>query len=302
MKRRFALIWAATAMCVVLTLRVRAAESPDQVRRGIAPLLVHHVMYVHHAYEGSYLHYDGNGRLLNHVAEGMWADTGAIYPNKVELNSAGLLHIEADRVAVAFDHRKGAWVTTRRDNTPVVLEMQFDPAGLTLEVAKRALAAVFASDMRELAPELPAYWQPCIAGTVARDAAMRNRMFCFEKGIAPDMQTHAPVQTDAPRERAGMQGAHPIYSTAPRFTDVAREFHFNGTAYLWLIVDEEGRPAEIYVVSPVGYGLDDEAVKALAQWRFVPAMLNGKPSRSQVTVDVNFKGPPLPPPIRGRRR
>jgi protein TonB len=67
--------------------------------------------------------------------------------------------------------------------------------------------------------------------------------------------------------------------------------HVSGTTVLWLIVDEQGRPAEIYVASPLGYGLDDQAVDAIGRWRFRPARLNGRPVRTQMTVAVNFKTP-----------
>jgi protein TonB len=39
----------------------------------------------------------------------------------------------------------------------------------------------------------------------------------------------------------------------------------------------------------LGYGLDKEAEKAVKNWRFKPAMLNGKPVAAKVQVEVNFR-------------
>jgi len=103
-----------------------------------------------------------------------------------------------------------------------------------------------------------------------------------------------------PIVRHGVSDPKPVYTINPRVTEVAREFHFNGSSILWLIVDEQGLPADIYVVSPVGYGLDDEAVTAVARWKFTPAKVKGKPTRAQMTIEVNFKVPMPRKPI-GRR-
>src|SRR5690349_16479979 len=125
MKRAFAVIratlWAATFL---LCAAAAAADSPEQVRHELAGTLIHHTVYLRHAYAGTYLHYDGSGKLLNQVPHGHWTDSGAVYPLKLEVNGAGLLHVEAERVAVAFDHRRGQWATMRRENAPVVIEVQ----------------------------------------------------------------------------------------------------------------------------------------------------------------------------------
>jgi outer membrane biosynthesis protein TonB len=39
---------------------------------------------------------------------------------------------------------------------------------------------------------------------------------------------------------------------------------------------------------PVGCGLDEEAVEALKNWRFLPGTLNGTPVPTRILVMVNF--------------
>lgn len=54
-------------------------------------------------------------------------------------------------------------------------------------------------------------------------------------------------------------------------------------------VRSDGLPADIRLVEPAGYGLDESALKALQQWKFSPAHLpNGTPVSSRVTVEIAF--------------
>ena len=43
------------------------------------------------------------------------------------------------------------------------------------------------------------------------------------------------------------------------------------------------------VVRSLGLGLDAEALKALDQWRFIPAKKDGKPLAVEVRVAVTFR-------------
>ena len=58
---------------------------------------------------------------------------------------------------------------------------------------------------------------------------------------------------------------------------------------LWLIVDDQGRPRDIRVVRGLGFGLDARAVEAVKQWRFQPAMKDGRPVNVQISVEVGFR-------------
>ncbi len=51
---------------------------------------------------------------------------------------------------------------------------------------------------------------------------------------------------------------------------------------------ENGSTSHIEIVKPVGLGLDEEAVKAVEQYEFVPAMQNGKPVKVDLFIDINF--------------
>ena len=61
-----------------------------------------------------------------------------------------------------------------------------------------------------------------------------------------------------------------------------------GTVVLWLVVGSDGKPRDIQVLRTLGLGLDEKAIEAVRNWRFEPAMKDGKPVAAQINVEVNF--------------
>jgi protein TonB len=80
-----------------------------------------------------------------------------------------------------------------------------------------------------------------------------------------------------------------IYQVDPEFSEEARKAKFSGNVQVYLIVDEQGNPTHVRVVRGVGMGLDEKAVEAVRQYKFKPAMQNGKPVKVDLYIDVNFQ-------------
>src|SRR5579863_6263814 len=77
----------------------------------------------------------------------------------------------------------------------------------------------------------------------------------------------------------------------PEYSFEARDAHVQGTVVFQIIVDEQGRPADISVLSPLAFGLDERAQAAIEKWRFLPGSKEGKPVRILATGEVNFHLP-----------
>ncbi len=84
------------------------------------------------------------------------------------------------------------------------------------------------------------------------------------------------------------------YAPDPVYSEEARQAKYEGTVVLWMIVSAEGLPQDIKVQRSLGMGLDEEAIKAVTQWRFEPATKDGKPVPVMINVEVNFRLPPSP--------
>jgi periplasmic protein TonB len=86
----------------------------------------------------------------------------------------------------------------------------------------------------------------------------------------------------------GISAPQAISAPDPDYTEEARRAKKQGTCVLWLIVDAAGRPRDIKVVRGLGLGLDAKAMEAVRQWRFQPALKDGKPVDVQISVEVEF--------------
>ena len=87
----------------------------------------------------------------------------------------------------------------------------------------------------------------------------------------------------------GVSAPKAIYSPDPEYSEEARKAKYQGTCVLWLIVGPDGRPRDIRVARTLGLGLDEKAIEAVKNWRFEPAMKDGKPVAVPINVEVSFR-------------
>lgn len=77
----------------------------------------------------------------------------------------------------------------------------------------------------------------------------------------------------------------------PTYTDEARNAGIQGTVRLAVLVNEGGKVTSTLVFFGIGFGLDQEAIRAAQRLRFEPAMKDGKavPFWQMVEVEFNLK-------------
>lgn len=97
-----------------------------------------------------------------------------------------------------------------------------------------------------------------------------------------------PVPANAYRVGNGVSVPKLLHREDPEFSLESRSKHQQGTVILAVIIGEDGRVRNIRVVRPLGYGLDENAVKAVRKWRFQPGMKDGKPVAVMIEVEVSF--------------
>jgi periplasmic protein TonB len=87
----------------------------------------------------------------------------------------------------------------------------------------------------------------------------------------------------------GVSAPKVLYQPDPEYSEEARKAKYQGTCVLWLIVGPDGKPRDIKVARNLGMGLDEKAIEAVKQWKFEPAMKDGRPVAVQINVEVSFR-------------
>ncbi|MBS1853134.1 MAG: energy transducer TonB [Acidobacteria bacterium] len=91
------------------------------------------------------------------------------------------------------------------------------------------------------------------------------------------------------RVGGGVSAPRAVFTPDPEYSEEARKAKYQGTCVLWLIVGPDGRPRDVRIARSLGLGLDEKAIEAVKNWKFEPAMKDGKPVSVQINVEVSFR-------------
>lgn len=126
-------------------------------------------------------------------------------------------------------------------------------------------------------------------GPVA-EAAANSGVLAAVPSEAQPIPASAKAAEPTP-EPAPTQAARPdyAYNPQPDYPLLLREQGVGGVVWLRVWVDREGRPGEIKLARGSGYRLlDDAALRAVRQWRFVPARRGEETLASWVEFPIRF--------------
>jgi protein TonB len=80
-----------------------------------------------------------------------------------------------------------------------------------------------------------------------------------------------------------------VSSIAPDSNEFAQASGIAGRALYRVVIGIDGRPGEIAVVRPIGFGLDENAVAAIRKATFEPATKAGRPAAESLDLAVVFR-------------
>jgi len=239
--------------------------------------------------------YDSDGNIQTVGEEGSWTLYGRFFVKKIVVKKHAL-HLEGERVSYRFNRQDGLAPSGHLGNVKV--EIRFSSQVASSEEANALLGRVFALTDDGIIQSAPAFWQPYLRQQAAH-ALQAGKM------VLPSYASDAtqPEGIDSAAHDGSNTGTkQKIYTihpgvTAPRakstprpeYTEAARKKRYQGTAILFLIVDETGKVIRPQIVRPLGLGLDDNAVKRVLTWRFEPATIDHKPVAVQISLEVSFK-------------
>jgi len=82
-------------------------------------------------------------------------------------------------------------------------------------------------------------------------------------------------------------GIHAIQEKV-HYTEFGRRAGIKGTVYIEAIIDEEGNVINAMVKKSIGGGLDEEALNAVLNTKFVPGKQRGNPVRVKLVIPIKF--------------
>ncbi|MGA3132137.1 MAG: energy transducer TonB [Terracidiphilus sp.] len=80
-----------------------------------------------------------------------------------------------------------------------------------------------------------------------------------------------------------------VSSFVPASNQFAQDYGVAGMTEYHVVVDADGKPQEIVVARPIGFGLDENAVDAIREATFEPAVKDGKPVPVMLDLVVQFR-------------
>jgi len=263
------LVLAASATSPVWCQTDRGADQLDSEFKG-------KILLLRGFYSGNDLEYDQNGVLRGTATQGPWT-LANVEITKITATAQGIA-IVGNRMGTLYRGGKPGFVKVGKLKIEVTKPNSDADTEAELH---RLFNKIFMESGEELRPLAPDYWQSYLAGSdsKSRSAAWRatfvdNKNQVFTKSDATAGEVSAP---------------HVVYLKNPNYTKEAASHHIEGISSLGTVIDSTGMASNIAILEPLGMGLDEQAILAIRQWKFQPAMKNGKPVRVQIEIQMDFR-------------
>ena len=263
-------------------------------------------------YSGDQLHYDSSGKLKGTAIPGDWTTDGVIRVDSIHASS-NRIEMKCKRMLVTAGGIFKLVPAERRrglETTPALVAIDADLAGDSSSSAEAdaVFSKILLVNGDSLADLVPTYWHSCISDGLAGKS--HNCTFSTELLAVPGVAFFkeqgnpltdsssvalASVGAGSPdrqpvtyRVGVGVKPPRVIFSPEPSFSEEARVVRYQGIVTLALVVDKEGLPQRVQILSPLGAGLDAQAVHTVETWRFQPATREGQPVNVEIAVEVDF--------------
>jgi periplasmic protein TonB len=92
------------------------------------------------------------------------------------------------------------------------------------------------------------------------------------------------------RPGQGVTAPQVVREVKPVYTESAKKERIQGTVAMDVVIQADGSVGDVAVTRSLDkqHGLDDEAVKAVKQWRFAPGKKDGKAVPVLVEIEMSF--------------
>jgi outer membrane biosynthesis protein TonB len=104
-----------------------------------------------------------------------------------------------------------------------------------------------------------------------------------------DKTDYRPSDPGILRQSMVDQKARLITNFEPASNQFAQDYGVAGMSLYHVVIDANGKPGEIAVARPIGFGLDESAVESIRKASFEPAIKDGKPVPVMLDLVVEFR-------------
>src|SRR5262249_50730288 len=277
----------AIGICILLASNAWS-ESPEQ---HLKQQLKGKTVLIRSFFQDDRLEYTAQGEVMGSPQPGSWT------VSMMEVHAINVrpdrLEIRGPRVITLVDPYDRRFKNKISGAEGIKITIHASPSSLDQQQLDSLIQKVFVTDSKPKVEVFPPYWREFLSGNIIRSKDKHGKV-AFRRRQETDVgDEDRPVYTDTSGEpvyRASKKVELPkiVSQVDPEFTQCARDEKFTGTTVVSLEVDKTGAIRDAQIVQPIGCGLDDQAVRALQQWRFAPATRNGQPVAALVEAEMSY--------------
>jgi len=255
-------------------------SAPTDAVLDAAEALVGRALFLRGLYLANDLSFDAAGRVSGAPKAGDWTLAGM---NVLKAERRGPKTIELDGVRVAIRYNTDNHQFERHPQNDEKMKLLVDDPG-GLPGWNAAVDKIFAQGIDPgLQRAMPPFWQHYFNPTLAWPQDTLTGQTIYALFGQPDQAKDVIPPTV-------------LRKTDSKMTSFAEHDKVHGVLQLRMVIDTQGVPRRIAIVRPLGYGLDEQAVEAVAKWQFRPGMRGGQPVAVEMLLnyDFEFVAPPHP--------
>jgi len=269
-------------------------------------------------YRGESLLYGSIGELITNASSGDWTSDGFVTIDSVDASGDRIVMNATRQLVIVKEQEFHFLPALRKDSNEkhkkpevVVIELNIGTNNPSSEQIDSALSKIFLTSHDQLPDVVPEYWRNCLL-----QGLLRKIQFCrfspeiisapgialAEENVSSASSSFTSYSTPhgddlylkgSPDQKtfrigSGVKPPQILGQPEPEFSDAARHVKYQGTMTIGMIVDKDGVPRNLQILSPLGSGLDAKAIAAVGTWRFKPATKDGEPVAVQIAVEVDF--------------
>jgi len=110
----------------------------------------------------------------------------------------------------------------------------------------------------------------------------------YQYFLRQSTEPNSPSMTAPAEPEPGVVPVKITYQPKARYTDSAREANVQGAIRVALLLSADGRVEQVLFLSRLGYGLDQEVLRAAQSIKFQPKQKDGKPVSTVVIREYTF--------------